>query len=178
MRGSVSLVLLAVAASLVCMGQTCSPGTPAGVPTSVPGGVYSGQVSTMVRLLLDNELQNEKTSTADHTQAFGSDGSPLNTVQSPLYVGYTEAQAIAGMTVTLTVTSIQPTANGVTVNYTAVFEVPVDDQVVDMTGTGQATFALASGGSVEYSMALTVSYTGPNGSTVSMNLQATGMLYR
>lgn len=178
MRCPFLLVLLAVAASLVCMGQTCSPSTPVGVPTSVPEGVYSGQVTTTVRLLLDNELQNEETSTADHTQAFGSDGSPLDTMQSPLYVGYTDAQTIAGMTVTLTITSIQPTANGVTVNYTAVFEVPVDDQVVDMTGTGQSTFTLASAGSVEYSMTLTVSHARQDGSTVSMEMQATGTLYR
>ena len=178
MRRSVWLMLLAVTALLVCMGQTCSPSTPAGVPTSVPEGVYSGQVSTTIRLLLDNELKNEKTSTDDYTQAFGSDGSPLNNQQSPLYVGYTDVQTVGGMTLTITITSIQPTANGVTVNYTAVFELPTEDQVYEMTGTGQSTYTLASAGAVEYSMTLTVSFTGQNGSAVSMDLQATGTLYR
>jgi len=178
MRRSVSQVLLAVAALLVCMGQTCSPSTPAGVPTSVPEGVYSGQVTTTIRLLLDNELQNEKTTTNDYTQAFGSDGSPLNDQQTPLYVGFTDTQTIGGMTVTLTITSIQPTANGVTVNYTAAFEVPVEDQVVELTSMGQSTFTLASAGAVDYSMTLTVSFTGQNGSAVSTDLQATGTLYR
>ena len=178
MKRPFSLVLLAVMASLVCMGQTCAPSTPAGVPTSVPGGVYSGQVSTTIKLLLDNELKNEKTSTDDYTQAFGSDGSPLNNQQSPLYVGYTDVQTVGGMTLTITITSIQPTANGVTVNYTAVFELPTEDQVYEMTGTGQSTYTLASAGAVEYSMTLTVSFTGQNGSTVSTDLLTTGTLYR
>jgi hypothetical protein len=175
------LAALALICLPVCLGQNCistTGPTPAGVPSEIPTGVYSGVVTTTVRLLVDNNPQSTSTTTDNAARAFGPEGEPLNTLQSPLYVGYQENQTIGGMQVTLTVTSIEPAAGGVTVNYAADLTVVTDTGTFDMTGSGRATFTLASAGSIDYQMTLEVSYVGPTGSTVALQIDTSGRLYR
>jgi hypothetical protein len=176
--------LIAVFALLcwpLCLGQNCpstTVPTPAGVPSEIPPGVYSGLTTTTVRLLVDNSPQSTSTTADSAARAFGSQGEPLHTLQNTLYVGYQETQDIGGMQVTLTVTSIEPAAGGVTVNYAADLTVVTDIGTFEMTGSGRATFTLASAGSIDYQMTLDVSYVGPTGSTVALQINTIGRLYR
>jgi len=82
------------------------------------------------------------------------------------------------MEVTLTVTSIEPATGVVVINYAADLTVVTETGTFDMTGSGQATFTLASAGSVDYQMTLDVSYVGPSGSTVALQINTAGRLYR
>jgi hypothetical protein len=164
----------------LCLGQECSAPTTIhpGVPSAIPAGTYSGRVSTTSRLLVGNVLQSEQTAVADQSQSFGDTGEPLGKDDLPLYVGGKETRTITGMDVTLTVASIQSTTGGVTINYTAALTLTAGASTYKMTGTGQAGFTLVSAGSIDYQMSLDLSYTGANGSVVSLQLDSEGTFYR
>lgn len=171
---------LVVLSAPLLLGQNCS--APAivhpGVPSSIPAGEYSGQVRTTARLLVGGSLQNEQTATADQSQSFGNAGEPLAKDDLPLYVGYEETRTIAGMNITLTVVSIQPTATALAINYTAALTLTVGTSTYKMNGTGQATFTMVSAGSIGYQMSLDLSHTGAGGSVVGLELDSAGTLYR
>ena len=98
MRKPALMGVLAIVASILCQGQNCSTVsvvTPSGVPSSIPEGTYSGQVSITARLLVNGAKQSEQTSTENQTQAFGDSGEPLNSQNSPLYVGYKETKTFS-----------------------------------------------------------------------------------
>ena len=173
------IAVLALLCLPVCLGQNCTPApAPAGVPTILPQGVYSGLVTTTVHRLVGDNPQSTTTTTDNAARAFGPKGEPLSTLQKPLYVGYQENQTLGGMQITLTVTAIEPAAGGVTVLYTADLTVVTATGTFDMTGSGRATFILASAGSLDYHMTLDVGYTGPAGATVALQIDAAGRLYR
>ncbi len=171
---------IVVLSAPLLLGQDCS--APAivqpGVPSSIPAGEYSGQVRTTARLLVGGAPQNEQNATADQSQSFGNVGELLAKGNLPLYVGYEETRTIAGMNITLTVVSIQPSAAAVAINYTAMLTLTVGASTYKMSGTGQATFTLVSAGSIGYQMSLDLSHTGTGGSVVGLELDSAGTLYR
>jgi hypothetical protein len=149
-----------------------------GVPSAIPAGEYSGQVETVTRLLVGTSIQDEETAIADQAQSFGDAGEALGKDDAPLYVGYEETRSIAGMDITLTVVSIEPAAGTVTINYTAGLSLKVGTSTYKMSGTGQANFTLVSAGSIDYELELDLSYAGATGSTVALQLDSAGTLYR